>query len=151
MTKFATEAWLLLSLVANKMKSENPDRVAAEFIKLCHIPDPQLEEESDAMTDLTSLSSTSPTNASPAHHAGSVSGECPVCHQFSTATYIHLLEKHVDKKNSTICPVCHTQVVNPQVIRWHLLTHFNVRPYLCMGCNASFRVVSLFKEHTLHP
>lgn len=33
MTKYSTEAWLLLSLVANKMKSSNPDRIAAEFIK----------------------------------------------------------------------------------------------------------------------
>lgn len=33
MTKYCTEAWLLLSLVANKMRSSNPDRVAAEFIK----------------------------------------------------------------------------------------------------------------------
>lgn len=33
MTKYCTEAWLLLSLVANKMKSSNPDGIAAEFIK----------------------------------------------------------------------------------------------------------------------
>lgn len=33
MTKYCTEAWLLLSLVANKMKSSNADGIAAEFIK----------------------------------------------------------------------------------------------------------------------
>lgn len=48
MTKFSTEAWLLLSLVANKMKSGNPDRIAAEFIK-------QVTENAASGASLTSL------------------------------------------------------------------------------------------------
>lgn len=83
---------------------------------------------------------------------GSASGNCPICHQFFDAVYLHILETHFPN-NSRACPMCPGTFKEPGKAKKHLLIHLNFRPYLCPGCPYACNSASNLRNHLkkLHP
>lgn len=77
--------------------------------------------------------------------------ECSQCDKFfptETLLQHHILNKHPKRPDFTrTCDVCEKSFASRQSLSHHMLIHTGMKPVKCKDCDATFRCLSLYKQH----